>query len=121
MSKLHDHGPRVPGALPALILPALLAMTGCSKSPVLEITPAVVRECEPSVAALVRWDVADRHIGSVKLLVNNLGQRPQLWAAVPGKGSQATGRWVADGYTVTMTSNDGRVLARRTVTSVACD
>ncbi|WP_447730892.1 hypothetical protein [Pseudoxanthomonas suwonensis] len=86
----------------------------------LSMQPERVRTCETPVATVVEWDASAIRVGSVKLEVNNLGRPPKLWVQAGRRGSAETGAWAHDGYTVTLKTPDGRVLARRTLTTEPC-
>ena len=52
--------------------------------------------------------------------VANLGEAPKAWTNGGAKGSETSGAWAQDGYTVILKSRNGVELARRTMTTVAC-
>ena len=100
----------------------LVLLTGCTRSSevILELTPSVVSECLTPVATRVRWDVSPLGLQWARLEVNNLGAPRKLWMAGPQKGEAESGAWAHDGYTVTLMSNNGVVLARRTLITEPC-
>lgn len=101
----------------------LLAAAGCSPGEghvALALAPAQVSECDLPVAVRVDWDVQVPGVEAVELQVNNPGRRPTLWIQSAASGSQSTGAWAGDGFTVTLRTLEGRELARRTLTTTAC-
>jgi hypothetical protein len=57
----------------------------------------------------------------VNVFVYEVGQKPKLWISAAGSGSARTGEWLGDGGTVELTDGQGRVLAKRTLTSKDCE
>lgn len=99
--------------------------SGCAKQSksqaLLEIEPAVVRDCDLPTALGVRWDASALGLESTQLEVNNVGGRPKLWIRDHSVGEAHTGgTWAEDGFTVTLRAINGVELARRTLTSVPC-
>lgn len=87
----------------------------------LSMQPEVVSACTTPVATAVEWDVGGAGVQGVKLEVHNLGRPPKLWVQGGPRGKAEGGAWAHDGYTVTLkSSEDGRVLARRTLTTEPC-
>lgn len=107
-------------------LGSVVSIAGCSGQRqarvVLEIEPAVARECELPTAVTVRWDASSLGLKLAKLEVNNIGRTPRLWTQNLSVGNESTGGgWAEDGFTVTLRSLNGVELARQTLTSVPCD
>jgi hypothetical protein len=86
----------------------------------LSMQPERVRTCETPVATVVEWDASALRIDGVELFVANLGRSPKLWTRGGARGIAETGAWAHEGYTVTLKTLDGRVLARRTLTAEPC-
>lgn len=103
------------------MLLACLAGAGCARQGVeFRLEPAVVRACELPVATRVSWDVTRLGLQHVDIEVANLGEAPKAWTNGGAKGSETSGAWAQDGYTVILKSRNGVELARRTMTTVAC-
>ncbi len=103
----------------------LLSAAGCSQEQEqghvsLALVPARVSECDLPVAVQVDWDTHVPGVEAVELHVNNPGRRPTLWIQTAASGSQSTGAWAGDGFTVSLRTLEGRELARRTLTTTAC-
>jgi hypothetical protein len=100
----------------------LIALAGCSQRPsaMLEIEPAVARRCDVPVPVTVSWDASPLGLAWAQIEVNGVGLKPKVWTAGPSKGSQQTGAWAEDGFTVTLRAMNGVELARRTLTTVSC-
>jgi len=101
-----------------------LVLAGCSHfgNRTLEVTPAVFSECRGvNISVRVAWDAtsAVSH-GSVKLFVHTPGHLPSLWMQVAPKGEANTGKWVSDGWTITLVGDNHDVLATRTVQTTPC-
>jgi hypothetical protein len=105
----------------SLLLVACLVIPACGRRQVhFELQPGVASSCKQPIATRVVWDAAPLGVTQVQIWVNNLGRPPQLWLAGGGSGAHTTGAWARDGYTVTLKSIDGRMLARRTLTTTPC-
>jgi hypothetical protein len=86
----------------------------------LELSPEKVSECGKfPMAVTVRWDVSRLAIKSIRLEVNNLGGRRKLWQIAGSRGTEQTGKWVRDGYTVSLVWR-GVVLKKATITTEPC-
>lgn len=104
----------------ALLLACVVA-AGCSRKDVqLRLEPAVVRACDLPVATRVSWDVTRLGLKFVDIDVANLGEAPKFWTTGDARGTETSGVWAQDGYTVILKSKNGVVLARRTLTTVPC-
>lgn len=101
---------------------AVLVAAGCSPAgkAELELTPSTVSACHLPVATTVRWDVSGLGLTQARLEVNNIGRPPKLWMIGGSSGTAEAGAWAQDGYTVTLLSANGVVLARRTLTTEVC-
>lgn len=104
-----------------LSLSVLIA--GCSFSPkaVLELKPSVARECDTPVATSVYWDVSPLGLKKATLEISDVGAPSKFWHAGDERGTAEAPAWARDGYTVTLLSANGVVLARRTLTTIACE
>ncbi|WP_225766192.1 hypothetical protein [Stenotrophomonas sp. Marseille-Q4652] len=103
-----------------LMLVSAIVLTGCTAKAELTMVPEVVRECEAPVATRVIWDVSPLGLQKATLEINNIGQPRKFWEAGGAKGSAEAPAWAQDGYTVTLVSANGVVLARRTLMTVPC-
>ena len=108
-------------AVSALLLGGLLA--GCGKAPQAEfvLEPSVVSACDLPVATRVRWDVSALGLKYAKVEVNNFARVPKDWVGGGVRGDYRAGPWANDGYTVTLKSLNGVVLARRTLATTPCE
>lgn len=99
-----------------------LLFAGCARmgQAELELVPAVVAECKLPTATVVRWDVSRLGLRKARLEINNLGEPRKFWINGEAAGSAEAGAWARDGYTVTLLSMNGVVLARRTLTTFDC-
>lgn len=104
----------------ALAAAATLRLQGDPAQVKLVMQPEVVRACTTPVVTAVEWDVGQTGVKGVSLEVHNLGRPPKLWVQGGPRGQADAGAWAHDGYTVTLKSADGRVLARRTLTTEPC-
>lgn len=105
----------------AAVLLACVIGVGCSRQGVqLQLEPAVARVCDLPVATRVSWDVTPLGLKYVDIQVANLGEAPKSWTTGGAKGAETSGAWAQDGYTVTLRSRNGVVLARRTMTTIPC-
>lgn len=107
-----------------LVLVCLPALGGCSHfgNDMLQITPATFSDCQgANIVVHVKWDATSVvKSGGVQLFVYKPGRQPELWAQAPAKGEADTGQWAADGMTVTLVDDRGKLLATRTLQSTAC-
>ena len=104
----------------ATLLLACIAGVGCSREAQLRLEPAVARDCDLPAATRVSWDVTGLGLNYVDIEVANLGEAPKFWIAGAAKGTETSGAWAQDGYTVTLKAKNGVVLARRTMTTTPC-
>lgn len=87
----------------------------------LRLVPDRVSLCQPPTNAIeVHWQ-APRKVPVVNIYVYDVGQKPRLWLSAGNSGRQRTGEWLGDGSTVELTDAQGRVLAKRTLTSKDCE
>lgn len=103
---------------------AVVAATRLHRDPapaLLVMQPSSVPVCTTPVATRVEWDVRALGQAEVKLEVANLGRPPKLWVHAGQTGQAEAGAWAHDGYTVTLKTPDGRVLAKRTLTTRPCN
>jgi hypothetical protein len=109
-------------AFALLPLIAALGMTaGCRKQQIqFELNPAVVSSCKQPVAVRVDWDVAALGLKQVRVEVNNIGRQPKLWFVGGSSGSEQSGAWAHDGFTVTLKAMNGVELGRRTMITTPC-
>ena len=100
---------------------ALLALAACSPRGVeLEIIPARTA-CPPPKAVAVRWRLPADELLPAELRVNGPGKPSKPWRrAATHEGEANTGPWASDGLTVTLVSQSGKTLARRTLTREPC-
>ena len=84
------------------------------------LEPNVVSACDLPVATRVIWDVTALGLKYVRFEVSELGGRPKHWMVGNAAGQLEAGAWADDGYTVTLKSMNGVVLARRTLTTIPC-
>lgn len=112
--------PRRAGLVAAVL--AGVAMAACSRGggAILELEPSVVSACRLPTAVDVTWDASSLGLKLAVLEVNNPGRRPKLWIQGDSVGSQRTGEWAHDGFTVTLRSMNEVELARRTLTTIPC-
>ena len=99
---------------------ALLAGCGARPEAILVLEPSVVSACDLPAKTRVRWDVSALGLKQARVEVNNLARTPKLWVSGGARDVQEAGAWAWDGYTVTLKSMNGVVLARRTLTSTPC-
>jgi len=103
------------------MLLACVIGAGCSREGAqLRLEPAVARACDLPVATKVSWDVRPLGLKYVNIEVANLGEAPKFWTAGAARGTETSGAWAQDGYTVMLKSRNGVVLARRTLTTIPC-
>lgn len=109
-------------ALSPLLVAGLVLLPGCKQEPTLrfELGPAVVSACKQPVPIAVTWDVAPLGLKQVRVEVNNLGRQPKLWFVGESKGTEQSGAWAHDGFTVTFRAMNGVQLAQRTLTTTPC-
>lgn len=105
--------------LPGLIL-ALVALYPLRTPALLEMEPAQVPDCELPARVTVHWDARKASPKGIALEISELGQQPRLWAKTKARGSEQTGPWLQDGDSITLRDANGRILARRTLTTVPC-
>ncbi|KLD64273.1 hypothetical protein [Dyella japonica] len=92
---------------------------GADTDPFLVVSPSHIEQCDhPRVEVDVHWWMPRRRVGTI--YIYTVGEAPEPWHEARGRGMARTGDWVADGTTILLTDLDGRVLARRTVTSIRC-
>ena len=104
-----------------LLIVALGMVAGCQRPEIhFELEPAVVSSCKQPVAVRANWDVTALGLKRVRLEVNNIGRQPKVWAEGTTVGSEQTGAWAHDGFTVTLRAMNGVELGRRTLTTVPC-
>ncbi len=104
-----------------LSMAALGTMTACQRQEIhFEMEPAVVSSCQQPVAVRVNWDVSALALKQVQVEVNNVGRQPKLWFVGTVNGSEETGPWAHDGFTVTLKAMNGVELGRRTLTTTPC-
>ncbi|WP_462080716.1 hypothetical protein [Luteimonas sp. RIT-PG2_3] len=84
------------------------------------MTPSTVSACELPVAVDVHWDASRLGLKRVVLEVHNVATKPRLWLSGESRGSQKTGAWAHDGFTVTLKAMNGVVLGRKTLTTERC-
>ncbi len=106
----------------ALLLAALLPVAACSRTDAVEFSmnPEKVSACEMPVAVEIRWDATALGLKRAYVEVNNIAAKPRTWVAGESRGSEKTGVWAHDGFTATLKSMNGVVLARRTLTTERC-
>ncbi|RAO75862.1 hypothetical protein CA260_17695 [Dyella jiangningensis] len=87
----------------------------------LVVTPSRIEQCSrPRIAADVRWVVPKGQTAVIYIYM--VGQSPPVpWHGAEGHGEARTGEWVADGTTLALTAQDGTVLSKHTMTSIACE
>jgi len=94
---------------------------GCAREKVhFVLEPSVVSACRQPVATQVSWDVSALGLKYATVEVNNLGRPPKPWVSGGKVETFRAGAWAYDGYTVTLKSLNGVVLARRTLTTAPC-
>ena len=101
-----------------------MLLSGCSHfgNSDLQITPAVFPECTgPDIVVHVQWDATSVTRHPVNLFVHKPGQAPTLWRQDAPKGKADTGKWASDGWTVSLQTKDGRLLATRTLQTTPCE
>jgi hypothetical protein len=87
----------------------------------LELTPTSFPACQgPNIVAHVRWDATSSTRSSIKIFVHKAGNTPKLWFSGAPAGEADTGKWIADGSTLELTDDKGRLLARRTMETTPC-
>ncbi|MEN1929263.1 hypothetical protein WCE37_09745 [Luteimonas sp. MJ250] len=113
---------RVRALLPAATTLALAFATACSpRGAGLEIDPARPACSIPKVVT-VRWNLPPDQVLPASLMVNGPGKPMKSWRrATTHVGEADTGAWASDGLTITLVSNAGKPLARRTLTRAPCD
>lgn len=85
----------------------------------LTLTPDRIDQCDSqNIEVQVSWYAP--HHTTVNIYVSRLGAPPQLWVSAGGRGTEKTGAWITDGSSVMVMDEHGRMLARRTMTSVDC-
>jgi len=100
----------------------LMLLTACQKSQaILEIHPSAGCIDSPKTALQVTWDVRPLGLAESSIEVNSLGYPPKLWIQEGAAGSKTTGVWAHDGFTVTLRTMDGKLLARRTFVHQVCE
>lgn len=106
----------------ALLLAALLPVAACSRTDAVEFSmiPDKVSACEMPVAVEIHWDASALGLSRASVEVNNIAAKPRVWVVGDSRGSQKTGAWAHDGFTATLKSMNGVVLARRTLTTERC-
>ena len=113
-------GPLLAGRVATVALSIGIASCGRADDVELTMTPSRVSACEMPVAVEVQWDASMLGLSRVVLEVNNVGTRPRVWLSGESRGSQKTGTWAHDGFTVTLKAMNGVVLGRRTLTTERC-
>jgi hypothetical protein len=106
-----------PGAAIAIVVAAgvLHALTTVK----LELEPNRIITC-PNVPAEINVAWRAPRTDVVNVFIYQIGETPRLWTTGGAEGRAKTGPWIGDGTTLMITDNKGKVLARRTVESVAC-
>lgn len=99
---------------------ALLASCGGRPQATFVLEPSVVSACDVPVKTRVHWDVSALGLKYAQVDVNNFARVPKNWVSGEARGSHEAGAWAYDGYTVTLKSMNGVVLARRTLTTIPC-
>lgn len=100
----------------------LLALSACSpRGAELEIVPSRPACTIPKVVT-VRWRMPADEPLPAQLRINGPGKPPKPWRrASTHEGEANTGAWASDGLTVTLVSQSGKPLARRTLTRGPCE
>jgi len=100
----------------------LTGLAACQKpQAILEIDPSSGCMASPKVALQVTWDVRPLGLEESSIEVNSVGYPPKLWIREGASGTKETGAWAHDGFTVSLRSIDGKLLARRTFVHHACE
>lgn len=101
---------------------AIFSLIGAcsSREATLQLHPASSAECETPIELTVTWDTRALGPSDVVLEVAPLGQPPIPWDQVPPTGSKTTARGIRDGHTFSLRDLHGRLLARRTFTTLPC-
>jgi len=104
----------------ALLL--LMILVACQKpQAILEIHPAAGCIDSPTIPLQVTWDIRPLGLEASSIEVNSLGYPAKLWIREGAAGSKQTGAWADDGFTVTLRTMDGELLARRTFVHQVCE
>jgi len=99
----------------------LTGLAACQKpQAILEIDPSSGCIDSPKTALQVTWDVRPLGLQESSIEVNTVGYPPKLWIMEGASGTKETGAWAHDGFTVSLRTVEGELLARRTFVQQQC-
>ncbi|WP_266183430.1 hypothetical protein [Dyella humicola] len=124
LATVRKHGPRL---LAVIVSIAVVALSGCHKSPHMSISPSAVPNCgahTQPVSITLQWDATYATDGRVRFWIRDRRadtSTPELWTEQGWKGTMQSGPWMLPGTIISMTDASGeKTLAKVRIGSAPC-